>query len=160
MGKLALKERRYVEFTRQLLQEAVLAFDREHNGRLWRAVNPIVSVVPGGDGRIEIESAAAEGSARERVDRSAAWVAAALLHFCFAYRIPIPRQATKRIEPIERGLQLVIELTISVIGTIDLSSGRSAAPVPSTRREGVGTRSNAVPGDDDAGSPMRDAAKA
>ena len=54
MSKLTLKERRRLEFTGALLREAVLTFDREHNGRLWRAVNPSVMVVGRGDGRIEI----------------------------------------------------------------------------------------------------------
>jgi hypothetical protein len=133
MSKLVMKERRHVEFTGPLLREAVLSFDREHNGRLWRSIDPNVTVVPGGDGRIEIATPSADGAPCERVERSAAWVAAACLHFCFAHRVPIPRQATKRIEPIEGGLQLVIELEISVVGTIGVSAERrSAATAPAT----------------------------
>ncbi|MFO1207231.1 MAG: hypothetical protein U1E63_16165 [Burkholderiales bacterium] len=142
MSKLTLKERRRLEFTGALLREAVLTFDREHNGRLWRAVNPSVMVVGRGDGRIEIEIPSADGATNEKVDRSAAWVAAACLHFCFANRIPVPRQATKRIEPIEGGLQLVIEMTISVVGTIDSSSDRTGTPPRSSIQEAA---ANEVP---------------
>ena len=84
----------------------------------------------------------ADGATNEKVDRSAAWVAAACLHFCFANRIPVPRQATKRIEPIEGGLQLVIEMTISVVGTIDSSSDRTGTPPRSSIQEAA---ANEVP---------------
>lgn len=154
MSKLTLNEQRQIGFSGALLREAVMSFDREHNGRLWRAADPIVTVVAGGGGRIEIEVPSADGATRDKVDRSAAWVAAACLHFCFANRIPVPRQATKRIEPIEGGLQLVIEMTISVVGTLDSSSDRAGMPLASSTRAAVAASPDTVPSEEGASSKV------
>jgi hypothetical protein len=115
MNKLSLSEHRRISFSFPLVLDAALAFDREHNGWLWRASNHALTIAPVADGSLSIQALRSGASAPETSERNAAWVAAALLNYCFRRRIPIPRQGHKRIELVTDAIELVIATTVQVL---------------------------------------------
>lgn len=115
MNKLQLNEHRRITFSFPLVLDAALSFDREHNGWLWRASSPVMTIAPVADGSISVRALRSGATEPEVADRSAAWVAAALLHYCFKRRIPIPRQGSKRIELVTDAIDLVIATTVQVL---------------------------------------------
>ncbi len=112
MHRLALREIRRLKFTVPALLDAALTFDREHNGWLWRASDHSLWVEAGGGGAVTIR--ASRGGTPEDVARSPAWMAAALLHYCFKRRIPVPRSGTKTIAVTPEGVDLVIEVALQL----------------------------------------------
>jgi hypothetical protein len=115
MSKLQLNEHRRITFTFPLVLDAALVFDREHNGWLWRASGHVMKLAPSADGSISIEALRSGATAPESSDRPAAWVAAALLHYCFKRRVPIPRLGVKRIELMTDSIDLVIAMSMQVL---------------------------------------------
>ncbi|MFO1455441.1 MAG: hypothetical protein U1F18_04275 [Steroidobacteraceae bacterium] len=115
MNKLQVNEHRRITFSFPLVLDAALSFDREHNGWLWRASGHALTIAPVADGSLSIRALRSGATEPEVVERSAAWVAAALLHYCFKRRIPIPRQGNKRIELVTDAIDLVIATTVQVL---------------------------------------------
>ena len=74
-----------------------------------------LTIAPVADGSLSIRALRSGATEPEVVERSAAWVAAALLHYCFKRRIPIPRQGNKRIELVTDAIDLVIATTVQVL---------------------------------------------
>ena len=132
MSRLTLQDIRRLKFTLPALLDAALSFDREHNGWLWRASGHSLAIDAGGGGAVTIEARKSGAAAPEAVNRSPAWVAAALLHYCFKRRIPIPRQGTKTLEvlPDGEGVAMRVEITM-VLAALELSGDAvSAAEKP------------------------------
>lgn len=121
MNKLPLHEHRRISFPFPLVLDAALAFDREHNGWLWRASDHVLTISPAADGSIAIRARRSGSIEPESAERSAAWVAAALLQYCFKRRIPIPRQGSKRIELVTEAIDLVIATSVALL-PIELSA--------------------------------------
>ncbi len=121
MTRLTLLESRRLKFTVPALLDAVLTFDREHNGWLWRASGHSLVIEAGGGGAITVRACRSGSSTAEDVARSPAWVAAALLQYCFKRRIPVPRVGTKAISVTPDGVELVIEIAL-VLPALELST--------------------------------------
>ena len=121
MHRLALQESRRLKFTVPALLDAALTFDREHNGWLWRASGHSMVIDAGGGGTVTIRACRSGSSTPEDVVRTPAWVAAALLHYCFTRRIPVPRSGTKAISATPEGVELVIEIAL-VLPALELSA--------------------------------------
>jgi len=132
MGRLTLQDSRRLKFTVPALLDAVLTFDREHNGWLWRASAHSLLIEAGGGGAVTIEACKAGTAAPETVNRSPAWVAAALLQYCFKRRIPVPRNGTKTIEVLADGMGVALRVEVTmVLPALELSSDAlSAAEKP------------------------------
>ena len=79
-------------------------------------------------GSISIQALRSGAATPESAERNAAWVAAALLNYCFRRRIPIPRQGNKRIELVTEAIELVISTTQQVL-PIELQAGALARGV-------------------------------
>jgi hypothetical protein len=120
MSRLTLQDSRRLKFTVPALLDAALTFDREHNGWLWRASDHSLLLDTGGTGAVTIQARKAGATAFETVNRSPAWVAAALLHYCFKRRIPIPRQGTKTISVLPDGVAMLVETTM-VLPALELT---------------------------------------
>lgn len=121
MHRLTLQESRRLKFTVPALLDAALTFDREHNGWLWRASGHSLVIDAGGGGAVTIRACRSGSSTPEEVARTPAWVAAALLHYCFKRRIPVPRSGTKAIAATPEGVELVIEIAL-VLAALELSA--------------------------------------
>jgi hypothetical protein len=139
MSRLTLQDSRRLKFTVPALLDAALTFDREHNGWLWRASAHSLVIDAGGTGAVTIRARKSGATEPETVNRSPAWVAAALLQYCFKRRIPIPRNGTKTISVLPDGLLLLVEVAMQ-LAPLELSrdvldaaerQGVSSAPVAS-----------------------------
>jgi hypothetical protein len=132
MNKFTLRERREIAFTAAMVLDAALVFDREHNGGIWRGSGHALQFDPAGDGAIVLLAVKAGMTEATRTAFGAAWVAAALLHYCFKRRIPMPRHATKRIERAGDGIKLVIETSTSMLPVELAGAALAAAPAATT----------------------------
>jgi hypothetical protein len=112
MSRLTLQDSRRLKFTVPALLDAALTFDREHNGWLWRASDHSLVIDAGGAGAVTIRARKTAATDFETVNRSPAWVAAALLQYCFKRRIPIPRHGTKTISVLPDGVVMLVEVSM------------------------------------------------
>lgn len=112
MSRLTLQDSRRLKFAVPALLDAALTFDREHNGWLWRASDHSLSIDAGGAGAVTIRARKSGATDFETVNRSPAWVAAALLQYCFKRRIPVPRQGTKTISVLPDGVVMRVEVNM------------------------------------------------
>lgn len=144
MRRLTLQDSRRLKFTVPALLDAALTFDREHNGWLWRASDHSLLIDAGGAGAVTIRARKAGATDPETVNRSPAWVAAALLYYCFKRRIPIPRHGTKTISALPDGVAMMVEtsmvlpaleLTRDVLGAAERQGAAATAPPVSAPTE-------------------------
>jgi hypothetical protein len=114
MAKIQIHEVRRIIFPLEMAVDAVLEFDREQGGQLaWGTlVNARIESDPEPGLRIEVRPEDASAPRERQYSLSA--IAAAFIHYCRKVRIPIPRQATKRIAIVPEGLALTIEVTVEV----------------------------------------------
>jgi len=134
-ARLRLAERREIHLPPDVALEALLGFDRHQNGWLWRATEHAVSVRtdPAPVVVVKCLRSAAEGVAEMRF--GAEHVGAALIHFCWVLRIPIPRQAQKEIRITDQGVTLVMSQMIEGprlhLASVNANGLRPKAPTPS-----------------------------
>ncbi len=153
MSRLNLQDLRRLVFPVPALLDAVLTFDREHNGWLWLATAPSLTIEAGG--ALKIEATRAGATAAETASRQPAWVAAALLQYCFKRRIPIPRHCSKTIEVLPDGIALLIEMSLSLppleLSAAALAGGNlqraAATEAPDTASEADPATADAVGAD-------------
>ena len=129
MTKLQINDYRRITVPYPLVLDAALAFDREHNGWLWRASEHTLTILPAADCSIAIGARRSGAAETASVERSAAWVAAALLQYCFKLRIPIPRQSCKGVELTSAGIDLIISTSVALL-PIELSAADAQTVVP------------------------------
>jgi hypothetical protein len=117
MAKVRVHELRKLTLPIETVVDAVLELDRSHGGTL--AIGKLM------EARIETGTAPGltlvviqgSGSAAAAVQKhyTLPAVAAAVIHYCFRARIPLPRQATKSIEIVGDGFQLTIQTVTEVL---------------------------------------------
>ncbi len=117
MAKVRVQELRKLTLPIETVVDAVLELDRSHGGTL--AIGKLM------EARIEIGAAPGltlvviqgSGSAAAAVQKhyTLPAVAAAVIHYCFRARIPLPRQATKSIEIVGEAFQLTIQTNTEVL---------------------------------------------
>ena len=129
MSKLQINDHRRITVPYPLVLDAALAFDRQHNGWLWRASGHTLTILPAADCSIAIGARRSGAAETASVERSAAWVAAALLQYCFKRRIPIPRQSCKGVELTPAGIDLIISTSVALL-PIELSAADAQAVAP------------------------------
>lgn len=127
MARHPMTEIRRLTIPAPLVLDATLAFDREQNGWLWLASDHEIALHPQAPGRAVIAALRKGTTSREVTERSAAWIAAAIIHYCFRRRIPIPRHSSKRIEIASDSVALYIESTSMLLPIEASSRPRSAA---------------------------------
>lgn len=106
--RIQVKDERAIRMPLEGLLEALLALDRQKNGWMWRGTDHAISVDEVGDGSVTIEARRSSQSDPQRMRCDRAFVAAALINFCFIMRIPLPRTARKEIEITPDGAALII----------------------------------------------------
>ena len=140
MSRLTLHDSRRLKFAVPALLDAALTFDREHNGWLWRASDHSLVIDSGGAGAVTIRARKAGATDFETVNRSPAWVAAALLQYCFKRRIPIPRHGTKTISVLPDGVVMLVEVNM-VLPPLELAPHVLSA----AERQGAANAAGAPP---------------
>jgi hypothetical protein len=117
MAKVRVQELRKLTLPIETVVDAVLELDRSHGGTLAIGKLMEARVETGATPGLTLVVIQGSGSAAAAVEKryTLPAVAAAVIHYCFRARIPLPRQATKSIEIVADGFQLTIQTTTEVL---------------------------------------------
>ena len=116
MAKVPIQETRKLAMPVETVVDAILELDRSHGGALCNAKLSQVRVETGAEPRLTLILAAGAGAAPVEKHFSLAAIAAAVIHYCFRARIPLPRHATKSIEVVPgSGFHLTIQTNTEVL---------------------------------------------
>jgi hypothetical protein len=117
MAKVRVQELRKLTLPIETVVDAVLELDRSHGGTLAIGKLMEARVETGAAPGLTLVVIQGSGSAAAAVQKhyTLPAVAAAVIHYCFRARIPLPRQATKSIEIVADGFQLTIQTTTEVL---------------------------------------------
>jgi hypothetical protein len=117
MAKVRVQEIRRLVLPIETVVDAVLELDRSHGGTLAIGKLMEARVETGTASGLTLVVIQGSGSAAAAVQKhyTLPAVAAAVIHYCFRARIPLPRQATKSIEIVPEGFQLTIQCTTEVL---------------------------------------------
>lgn len=114
MSKLLIYESRRLVVPIETVVDAVIELDREHGGRLSFATIADARIETGEDPGLLLEVLHTDSVEAEPRRFSLPAVAAAVIHYCWKCRIPMPRGLTKSIEIVPEGFALALQGTIEV----------------------------------------------
>lgn len=115
MAALPITEIRQLVFPRDTLLDAILYVDRQNKGWLHRAVVQGIEIA-GGDTLSVVVTAERDGAkAWTKVAFKPAEIAATMIRYCKANRIPLPRNAAKSLELQGDSLCLKITANVTVV---------------------------------------------
>jgi hypothetical protein len=134
MAKVRVQELRKLTLPIETVVDAVLELDRSHGGTLAIGKLMEARVETGAAPGLTLVVIQGSGSAAAAVQKhyTLPAVAAAVIHYCFRARIPLPRQATKSIEIVGEEFQLTIQTVTEVL--------RLHGEVPQVSQVQVGAR--------------------
>lgn len=117
MAKVRVQEVRKLLLPVETVVDAVLELDRSHGGTLSIGKLTEARVETGAEPGLTLVVMQGSGAAAATVQKhyTLPAVAAAVIHYCFRARIPLPRQATKSIEIVADGFQLTIQTVTEVL---------------------------------------------
>jgi len=117
MAKVRVQELRKLMLPIETVVDAVLELDRSHGGTLSIGKLMEARVETGAQPGLTLVVMQGSGSAAAAAQKhyTLPAIAAAVIHYCFRARIPLPRQATKSIEVVPEGFQLTIQTTTEVL---------------------------------------------
>src|SRR5579862_7907544 len=117
MAKVRVQELRKLLLPIETVVDAVLELDRSHGGTLAIGKLMEARVETGTQSGLTLVVIQGSGSAASAVQKhyTLPAVAAAVIHYCFRARIPLPRQATKSIEIVGEAFQLTIQTNTEVL---------------------------------------------
>ena len=94
--------------------DAVVELDRERGGRLALATITDARIEAGENPGLVLAARHPDTLSPERRRYSLPAIAAAVIHYCWKNRIPLPRKVTKSIEVVPEGFALLLEGTVEV----------------------------------------------
>jgi hypothetical protein len=117
MAKVRIQELRRLMLPVETVVDAVLELDRSHGGSLAVGQLTEVRVQTGAEPGLTLVVMQGSGSHAAPLQKhyTLPAVAAAVIHYCFRARIPLPRQGTKSIEIVADGFQLTIQTVTEVL---------------------------------------------
>jgi signal-transduction protein with cAMP-binding, CBS, and nucleotidyltransferase domain len=156
MAKVRVQEVRKLLLPIDTVVDAVLELDRSHGGALALGKLMEARVETGTEPGLTLVVMQGSGSAAAAVQKhyTLPAVAAAVIHYCFRARIPLPRQATKSIEIVGEGFQLTIHHTTEVlrlhsevpqVSQVEVGAKPSVEPVVATGDAALDDPTNAPP---------------
>lgn len=137
MAKLLIYESRRLVLPLETVVDAVLELDRERGGRLSMALISDARVETGEQPCLVFEVSQADALTPERRSFPLAAVAAAVIHYCWKSKIPLPRNAAKSIDIVPEGFALSLQGTVEIPrrhNGVALST-RAAAPATAAEAE-------------------------
>ena len=138
MSKLLIYESRRLVLPLETVVDAVLELDREHGGRLSFAAVTEARIETGEDPGLLLELLHSDSVEAEQRRYSLPAVAAAVIHYCWKSRIPMPRNASKSIEIVPEGFALVLQATLEVPRRHGAVSTQAAAPAEEAEASDAG----------------------
>ena len=127
MAKVSIHEVRRLVLPIETVVDAVLLFDRERAGALAHAAVVEAKVASGDDAGLVLSVRIAGSEAIEQRKFALPALAAAIIHYCWIARIPLPRQGAKKLEVVPEGFAFTIESTLQL--------PRRHDPAPVLRRD-------------------------
>ena len=117
MAKVRIQELRKLTFPIETVVDAVLELDRSHGGTLAIGRMMEARVETGTQSGLTLVVMQGSGSAAAAVQKhyTLPAIAAAVIHYCFRARIPLPRQGTKSIEVVPEGFLLTIQTVTEIL---------------------------------------------
>ena len=114
MPKLLIYETRRLLLPLETVVDAVLGLDRERGGRLWTASITDARIQTGESPGLILEAQQPDAVASERRVYPLAAIAAAVIHYCWKTRVPLPRNWSKSIEIVPEGFALALQGTVEI----------------------------------------------
>jgi hypothetical protein len=114
VAKLLIYESRRLVLPIETVIDAVLELDRERGGRLSMATISNPRVETGEKPCLVFEAEQPDALSPERRSYPLAAIAAAVIHYCWKNRIPLPRNATKSIDIVPEGFALSLQGTVEI----------------------------------------------
>lgn len=114
MAKVSIHEVRRLVLPIETVVDAVLLFDRERAGALAHAAVVEAKVASGDDAGLVLSVRIAGSEAIEQRKFALPALAAAIIHYCWIARIPLPRQGAKKLEVVPEGFAFTIESTLQL----------------------------------------------
>jgi hypothetical protein len=158
MAKVRIQEVRKLTLPIETVVDAVLELDRSHGGTLAIGRLMEARVETGTEPGLTLVVMQGAGSTQAATQKhyTLPAVAAAVIHYCFRARIPLPRQATKSIEINSEGVQLTIQCVTEVlrlhgevqqVSQVELGAAASAGgePVAATGDAALDDPTSATP---------------
>jgi hypothetical protein len=130
VAKLLIYESRRLVLPLETVIDAVLELDRERGGRLSMASISDARIETGEQPCLVFEATHADAVTPERRSYPLAAVAAAVIHYCWKNKIPLPRNSAKSIDIVPEGFALSLQGTVEIPRRHDgvALSARPAAP--------------------------------
>ena len=157
MAKVPVHEYRKLTLPLETAVDAVLELDREHGGSLARGTLAEARIEPGAEGALVLAVRYANTVELERRRYPPAAVAAAIIHYCWRTRIPLPRHGTKSIEVTAEGFTITIQGTTEVLrlhGPIPQSAANAPPVAAPTAPEPMEPAQPAATAAADAAAPQ------
>ena len=114
MPKVLIYESRRLTLPLETVVDAVLGLDRERGGRLWTASITDARIQTGPSPGLILEARQPDAVASERRAFPLAAIAAAVIHYCWMNKIPLPRNWTKSIDIVPEGFALSLQGTVEI----------------------------------------------
>ena len=112
MASLPITEIRQLVFPKDTLLDAILFVDRVDKGWLHRAVIQDIQVSGGDDLSVVVTAERDGAKSWAKVGFKPAQIAATMIRYCKALKIPLPRNARKQLEL--QGDSLCLKITVNV----------------------------------------------
>ncbi len=131
MPKVLIYESRRLVLPIETVVDAVLELDRERGGRLSMASITDARIETGENASLVIEVQYPNTVAPERRSYPLAAIEAAVIHYCWKLKVPLPRNWTKSIDLVPEGFALSLQGTVEIQRRHDgiVSSARSDTAV-------------------------------
>ncbi len=114
MPKVLIYESRRLVLPLETVVDAVLELDRERGGRLSIATLTDAQIEAGENPGLILEAQQPEALEPERRRYPLPAIAAAVIHYCWKTRVPLPRNWTKTIEIVPEGFALALQGTTEI----------------------------------------------
>lgn len=135
MAKLLIYESRRLVLPLETVLDAVLELDRERGGRLSMASISDARIETGEQPCLVFDAAHSEAVTPERRSYPLAAVAAAVIHYCWKNKIPLPRNSAKSIDIVPEGFALSLQGTVEIPRRHDGASVSTRAPATAAEAE-------------------------
>ena len=114
MPKVLIYESRRLILPLETVVDAVLGLDRERGGRLWTATITDARIQTGENPGLILEAQQADALESEQRAYPLAAIAAAVIHYCWKNKVPLPRNSVKSIDIVPEGFALSLQATVEI----------------------------------------------